>query len=78
MELHRSDLYACGEGGGDGRAMGWIGPEKVGHLAMHSLSSPTVILASGLGSNILPRMLFSSSDNGNIVFKKLRFLVNAR
>ena len=51
---------------------------KVEQAQMACLSWPTEIRSSGLRSKIIPRMSFSSSDKGNIVFKKLRFLVNAR
>jgi hypothetical protein len=80
-DLRRQSLVQVrGDWGGVGRAgaVCSAGPANVEHLAMHSLSSPMVILVSGVGSNILPRMLFSSSDKGKMVFKKSRFLVNAR
>lgn len=44
---------------------------------MRYLSSPMVILSSGLRAKIMPRISFSSSDKGRIVFKKSGFLVKA-
>ncbi len=74
-----SEVRVRGDGGvGSAATACWMGPENLEHLAMQSLSSPMVILVSGVGSNILPRMSFNSSDNGKMVFKKLRFLVKAR
>jgi hypothetical protein len=44
---------------------------------IRSLRSRMLILRSGLRSKIIPRMSFSSSDNGSIVFRKSGFLVKA-
>jgi hypothetical protein len=47
------------------------------HVRMRSFNSGSVIRRLGSRSNILHKISFNSSDNGSIVFKKLRFLVNA-
>lgn len=45
---------------------------------MRFLSSLTVILFSGLLSKIIPSMLFNSSDNGKMVFRKFGSFLKAR
>ena len=45
---------------------------------MASFNWEILIRFSGSRSKTLPRMVFNSSDNGNIVFKKLGSLVKAR
>lgn len=56
-------------------AVCWV---KLEQAAIFSLSSGNVILCSGFRVKILPRMSFSSSDSGRIVFKKPGCLVKAR
>lgn len=46
-------------------------------LMMRCLRSKMLMRRSGSRSKIRPRMSFSSSDNGNIVFKNSGFLVKA-
>lgn len=75
MTVPSSDTAAeRGDDGGDNGAV----DVKVTQSMMRCLSSPIVILFSGLRSKILQRMLFKSSDNGRIVFRKLESLRKAR
>jgi hypothetical protein len=58
-----------GEAGGVGRDdMG--GTVNIEQAIILVRSSERVIRCSGIGSKIRPRMSFSSSDNGRMVFKK--------
>ena len=55
----------------------WGCAVKFLHSKMRRFSWPTVILSSGLRSKIMLRMLFSSSDKGKMVLRKLGLLVKA-
>lgn len=70
-------MLSAGKSGDCGGVIGICGAVKLRQALMAILSWLMVILSSGTGSKILPRMQFKSSDNGRIVFKKLGFLENA-
>lgn len=75
-ESYSSKVAEQGDEGGVGRSCGG-GAEKEEHAMIRRFSSLTVILSSGSRSKIIPRMSFSSSERGRMVFRKLRFRVKA-
>lgn len=65
-----TDSVVCsGEAGGVGSMTGTAGIVKLEQVWILFLNSGKVILWSGLRVKILPKMSFSSSDTGRMLFK---------